>query len=699
MPTDLLLELGSEELPASFILPALNTLENTLVSGLAEARLTHGSIKHYGTPRRLALWVSSIAERQEDFTREVLGPPTKVGFAADGTLSEVGQKFATGAGLTAAQVARKQTPKGEYLFAQVQEKGKSTFELLPALLDAAVQGVSAGFEKSMRWGHETVTWARPLHWIVSLFGEEVVPLTFGDVKSGRITQGHRFLSPEPITLKAPAEYVKALEQGHVYAEIDKRRHQVETAAEAAAHLGGGKIRRDPGLLATVTNLVEWPSAVLGSFDAGYLDLPAEVLVSEMKGHQKYFSVVDAAGKLLPHFVAISNTPSADPVLSRNGYQRVLKARLADARFFFDEDQKLKLGDRVDALKKVVFQQQLGTSFAKMERFRALAVQLAGWTGKGDVAVIERAATLCKADLVTGMVGEFPELQGIMGREYAKRQGEPEAVAVAIDEHYLPRHAGDALPQGDAGALIGIADRLDSLVGLFGIGKKPTGAADPYGLRRACLSVIRIAQERNYRFPLSKAIDASLALYDQAGVKIADAKKTRQEVLDYVRERLKHEWSETRRVDVVEAVLSAGFDDLVATQLRLDALSAIVGQPDFEPLAVAFKRVVNIYQKQGEKVPAGEVDAERFAEVPERELFKAFLAVRTGVDELARKDDYVGALAQITSLKAPVDHFFDKVMVMAEDPDLRNNRVRMLREIGAVFAHVADFSQIQAAEKT
>ena len=693
MAQDLLFELGAEELPASFVAPALAELRASLVAGLAEARLGTGVVQTFGTPRRLAVLIRDVAEKQDDYVREAMGPPVKAAFDAAGAPRPAAIKFAESQALAIDQLERVQTPKGEYLVARIAETGKRALALLPELLEKGIRDIK--FKKSMRWGRQDVTFARPLCWMVALFGAEVVPVRYGDIQSGRVTRGHRFLDPEPITLASPAGYVERLEQAHVLADIDRRRAQVDGAAQAAARQVGGQLLADADLLATVTQLVEWPSAVVGSFEASYLDLPPEVLVSEMRGHQKYFSVVDAQGKLLPNFVAVSNTPVAELAVSRSGYERVLRARLADARFFFDEDQQRPLADRVDDLSRVVFQQQLGSSLEKMERFRALAKDLAKLTGRGDAAAIERAATLCKADLVTGMVGEFPELQGVVGREYARKQGEPEAVALAIDEHYMPRHAGGKVPSADEGALIGVADRIDSITGLLGIGKKPTGAADPFGVRRQTLAVINIVLEKGYRFSLVEAVDRALALL---GGKVNDAKKTRAEVLDYVRDRLKSLWAETHRADVLEAVLAVGFSDLVATALRLEALSALVGQPGFEPLAAAFKRVVNIVQKQAAAVPVGEVDAELFEDEAERALFKAFCGARAKVDEAARKDDFAGALAEITALKPAVDTFFDKVLVMAEDPRVRDNRVRLLREIGAMFGRIADFSLIHAAEK-
>ncbi len=696
MASDLLLEIGAEEIPASFILPALEDLKRILTERTAEARLAHGEVRTYGTPRRLAVWVKGLADKGEDITREVLGPSAKAAFDKDGKPTKAAEKFAESQKVAVDQLLRMQTPKGEYLGARVEEKGRPAADILKDILHAAVHGIN--FRKTMRWGDVDQAFARPVQWVVALLGGEVLPVVLGDVKSGRTTYGHRFLSPQPITLAAPADYEAALEKANVVPDFGKRRTQLLERVRAAAGEAGGKLMEDESLVDQVTNLVELPSPVVGSFDERHLDLPPEVLVQEMKSHQRYFSVVDAQGKLLPRFIAVSNTPVRDVKLSLRGYERVLRARLADGRFFFDEDRKTPLQARTEKLARVVWQGALGTYAEKVERFRALAVKLAGWTGKGDPATIERAATLAKADLVTGMVGEFPELQGVMGREYARAGGEPEAVALAIFEHYLPRTAEDALPTQDAGALIGLADRLDSLSGIFAIGKGPSGAADPFALRRACLSVIRIVLERGYRFSLSQAVDAAL---EALAPKLANIKRKagepapREQVMDFFRGRLKALWTEQYRTDVVEAVLAAGYDDLVSAHQRLRALASLVGQADFAPLAVAFKRVVNIVEKQGKDVARGEVETQRLTDDAERELHAAFLQARTRVADRVKADDFPGALREITQLKPTVDLFFDKVMVMAEDRALRENRIRRLTEIGTLFNQVADFSKIQS----
>ncbi len=696
MPKDLLLEVGAEEIPASFIGPALEDLQRVITERAKDARLTLGEVRTFGTPRRLAVVVRQVEERSQDIVREVLGPSVKAAFDAAGKPTKAAEKFAESHKVPVEALLKVKTPKGEYLGAKVEEKGRAAGELLAEVLSAAVHGIH--FKKSMRWGDVELAFARPVHWIVALLGEEVIPVVLGDVKSGRVTYGHRFLSPGPIELKSPADYEAALEKANVVADIGKRRRLLVERVEAAARQAGGQLLKDEALIDQVVNLVELPNPVVGTFEERHLDLPPEVLIQEMKSHQRYFSLTDAHGRLLPKFIAVSNTPVRDVKLSVRGYERVLRSRLSDGRFFFDEDRRSPLSTRVEKLERVVWQGKLGTYAEKIQRFKTLALYLAKATGKGDPAVVERSALLAKADLVTGMVGEFPELQGVMGREYAKASGEPPEVALAIYEHYLPRGQGDALPSQDAGALVGIADRLDSLCGIFAIGKVPTGAADPFALRRACLAIIHVTLARGYRYSLSAAIDEALALL---APKVADIKRkagepaVREQVLDFFRGRLRALWSEEYRGDVVDAVLAAGFDSLVTARQRLVALNNLVGRPDFEPLAVAFKRVANIVEKQGKDVAAGAPNPSKFIDDPEKKLHAAFQQARENVVQLVRRDDYDSALREITSLKPAVDTFFDKVMVMAEDKDLRENRIRLLTEIGSLFNQVADFSKIQA----
>ncbi len=695
---ELLFELGTEELPARFVVPALDDLEKTFTEQCVALNIKHGAIARFGTPRRLALLVTGVAEKTDDVTKEVQGPSVKAAFEADGKTPKIpGIKFAESVKLPIDQLKRVTTPKGEYLVATVEEKGRRTFELFSEVLNVCTRKIN--FAKQMRWGDVEQSFGRPLQWIVALLGSEVVPVTYSDVKSGRITRGHRFLSPGPISITSPADYEALLEKANVIADLAKRRKLMTDRIAAAAQKAGGTVLPDEGLIDQVVNLVELPNPVVGTFEERHLDLPPEVLIQEMKSHQRYFTLTDAKGKVLPKFIAVSNTPVKDEKLSIKGYERVLRARLTDGRFFFDEDRASPLIDRLPKLQKRSWIEKLGSMAEKTDRIRALSVFLARAVGQSAaLSTIERAATLCKADLNTGMVGEFPELQGVMGREYALHDKEPKEVALAIFEHYLPRGAGDGLPSQDPGAIIGLADRLDSLCGLFGIGKKPTGAKDDFALRRAAITFIRIATARGYRFSLSAAIDESISLF---GERLADSRRkptdpsVRDQLLEFFRGRLESTWKETHRADVVEAVLCAGFDDLVAAQLRLEAISAYVSRPDFSSLAATFKRVANIVEKQAKDVSRAPVDPKKLTDDPEKALYAEVSKVSAAVLAAVKADDYAGAMAKVVPLKPFVDAFFDKVMVMADDKALRENRVRMLMEIGGFFGTVADFSKIQA----
>ena len=481
-------------------------------------------------------------------------------------------------------------------------------------------------------------------------------------------------------------------------DVHKRRALLLERLEAAVTSAKARLLRDDALVDEVVNLVELPNPVVGTFEARHLDLPPEVLIQEMKSHQRYFSLVGDDGKIAPTFIAVSNTPVKDEALSVKGYERVLRARLTDGRFFFDEDRKTPLADRATRLHRRTWIAPLGTMAEKADRIATLAAALAKATGhEQHLGTIERASLLCKADLETGMVGEFPELQGVMGREYALASHEPAPVALAIFEHYLPRNAQDAFPTEDPGALIGLADRLDSIVGLFGIGKKPTGAKDEGGSRRACLAIINLTIQRGYRYSLGQTIGEAIALLEP---KLKDVKKKDKEpplkvqVLDFFRGRLEALWQQTHRADVVDAVLAAGFDDLARTQLRLNAMSALVGRPDFAPLASTFKRVANIVEKQAKDITRAPVDLGRLVDAAEKTLAAEVGRARETVQAALAANDFGEALARVAPLKAPVDAFFEQVMVMADDRALRENRVRLLMEIGALFSTVADFSRIQ-----
>lgn len=721
MPADLIFEIGTEELPASFVEPTLQVLAESWRQHAGNVRLGFGAVETHGTPRRLALLVREVAETAEDVEQRAEGPAVAVAFDANGKPTRAAEGFARKFGLEVDQLQRVTTPQGERLLAVRQEKGQPALGLLPELLTKLIAGIPA--RKSMRWGNEDVTFPRPVRWICAVYGGEVVPVRYGDVISAGVTFGHRFLSPAPMRLTSCDEYVPRLREAKVLVSIPERREKViEEIDRQAAAIDGRRVE-DPELVDTITQLVEWPSGVLGTFDAEALEMPREVLVSEMRGHQKYASIESSEGKLLPAFVAVANTPVRDVAVSRRGYERVLRARLSDAWFFFREDQQRSLDSRVDDLKRVTFQEKLGSIHEKVERLSSVAVSAAGLVGRGEPGLIERAALLCKADLTTGMVGEFPELQGVMGREYARVAGEPEEVALAIFEHYLPRGAADELPTTDTGALVGIADRMDTLAGIFAIGKPPSGAADPFGLRRACLGVIRILLGRGYRLQLPDLVDAAVEQHYQRFALLSalenheqidkalsspEGKKARKkkdsllprdeaiaQVLEFFRGRLRAAWSEEFDTDVVDAVLASGWHDVVDARRRLEALARIKGRPDFQPIALAFGRASNIIEKQASDLQPGPVNASLFREPVEGALDSAAQAAASEVRNALQSGDYDGALRALADLRPAVDAFFDQVLVMAEEADLRENRLRLVQSVQQLFAPIADFGRIQA----
>ena len=494
---DLLFEIGTEELPAGFVPPAVKQLEEDLARLLAEARITHGEVKAMGTPRRLVVWARALAARQADARSEALGPSVASAFDAEGKPTAAALGFARSQGVAVEALERIETPKGLRLGLTKVEQGKKVEQVLPALLTRLLTGLR--FKKAMRSRWDEVTFARPVRWIAALHGGKVVKVRHGEVVSGTVTHGHRFLAPRAVSLKGtPEDYLQKMAKGHVIVDPAARRAAIEKALAAAARRGGGAVRPDPELVEQVTNLVEHPTAVLGEFEKSNLALPPEVVVTEMRNHQRYFAVVDGAGRLTNKFVAISGTPVKDAKVARNGYQRVLRARLADARFFFEEDRKRTLEGRVTDLGRRTYQARLGTELQRVERMGAVAAALAGALGKEALlADLATAARLCKADLGTGMVGEFPELQGIMGGHYARLEGLSADVADAIEDHYRPIGASGEMPRGDLGTLVGLADRFHQLVGIIGVGEKATGGADPFGLRRAAIGVIRLLLDRGY----------------------------------------------------------------------------------------------------------------------------------------------------------------------------------------------------------
>lgn len=686
MSAELFLELGTEEIPAGFIPQALNDIQKLLCKELEKARIEYGEIRTFATPRRLTISILDVARLQQRQELELTGPPARIAFDADGKPTKAAEGFARTNGVSVDELKTIDTEKGEYLFlSKIIEGGKSE-DQLPEILPRVISKIP--FKKSMRWGDLDIRFVRPMHWIVATFGGEVVPFTFGDLQSGNCSRGHRFMAPEEFIVNGAEDYIIKAERQHVIPQIEKRRQLIEEQLEVLAQQLGGKINPDNDLLEEVCFLVETPQALAGTIEEHFLQLPPELLITSMREHQRYFTLVDEQGKLMPHFITVANTLTKDPKVVVAGNERVLKARLADAMFFWQEDQKNKLEMRLEALKKVVYQAKLGTSFEKVERFTELAVGLAQQFAPQTVAMTRRAATLAKCDLETGMVYEFPELQGIMGREYALLEGEDPQVATAIYEHYLPVQAGGELPSDDIGAFVSLADKIDTICGCFSVGLIPTGTADPYALRRSAIGILAIVLDRGYAVSIPDLVSKSVQLLETKRQR--DAEDIINDVIKFIRLRLVNMLSgQIYSTDVIDAVLSASFVEPVDALKRIKALSALKKQDDFEPLATAFKRVGNII-KDGLDQP---VDQTLFADDCEKNLFANLQEVQGKVATFISEGDYVRTLEAIAGLRQPVDAFFDGVMVMVDDDAIKNNRLALLTSVSGLFKGIADFRRI------
>lgn len=685
MGKELFLEIGTEEIPAGFLSKALADIEVLIRKELDNARLGCTEIKTLATPRRMALWVSGLPTLQPDAEITALGPAKNIAYSADGTPSKAAEGFARGQGVAVADLTLVTTDKGDYIAAVRKETGRPVHELLAEILPRLIGNIP--FKKSMRWGDFDVRFARPIHWIVALFDGSVVPFSFGPIDSGSVSRGHRFMGNTTFPVRDFSHYLAECERHFVIPDPAVRKEMIRREIHRVAKVAGGQLLPDEGLLDEVTYLCEYPSVVHGTFSADFLKVPKEVLITSMRSHQRYFSAVDGDGRLLNCFITINNTLTDDPSVVVKGNERVLRARLSDARFFFEEDQKVTLEQRVESLKSVVYQQKLGTSFEKMERFRTLAEQLATKLHPSLKSKVSRAAFLCKADLVSAMVGEFPEVQGIMGREYALLQGEDAEVAAAIAEHYLPTQAGGELPTADTGAFVSIADKLDTICGCFGVGLVPTGSADPYALRRSALGIINIILDRDYRLSLSELVDSALVLLTPKLTR--PAAEVKAELLEFFRGRFVNLLADRYAADAVEAAVATGFDDLVDAVARIGALAAFKSRPDFAELAVTFKRVDNIV-KEG---VVAKIDTSLFEDGAENALATAVDYVNRSVAAAIGVRDYVTALTEIASLGCHVDLFFDKVMVMAEDEKVRTNRLALLTAISRLFSGIADFGKL------
>ncbi|MGI9286831.1 MAG: glycine--tRNA ligase subunit beta [Pseudomonadales bacterium] len=682
---DLLIELGTEELPPADLLALSVAFASGLTELLSGEQLTFTKVRQFATPRRLAVIVSDLVAQQADRQTVKLGPNVKAAYDADGQPSKAATGFARGCGVEFEALTTENTDKGERLAFISTEAGQSLAQLLPGVLTRALEQLPIA--KRMRWGAQRDEFIRPLRWLVLLYGEQVIDTELFGIAAGRTTRGHRFHGKAELALTAPADYEDTLRaDGFVIASFDERWALIESQLDEAAANTGGKVVVDNDLLDEVTSLVEWPQALLGQFDEAFLTLPREALISVMTRHQKYFHLLDDAGNLLPNFITVANIASTAPELVIAGNERVIRPRLADAAFFYQTDSKFSLEKRRDQLKSVVFQAKLGTLYDKTERVAKLARIIATQL-QLPIEDAVRAAQLCKSDLVTDMVGEFADLQGIMGRYYARNDHEPEAVAEAIAEHYQPRFARDTLPASDAGMVLALADRIDTLVGIFGIGQAPTGSKDPFALRRAALGVLRIVIEKELALDLRVCLQQSATLFAEPS-----ESDSAQQVLDYIMERLRAWYSEQNiAVETFLAVHARGLSKPLEIDQRVQAVAEFSKREEAAALAAANKRVVNILSKveAGQSLTA--VNAKLLSDAAELALADCVSIKTAEIAPLVERHDYAAALASLAELKKPVDDFFDAVMVMVDDDAVRNNRLALLQQLRDLFLQIADIS--------
>ena len=682
MNKNILLEIGTEEIPAHAMPNILSQLKTLAETAFKDSRINVGEVKTLGTPRRLALLINNVDEKQADISEERRGPSAKIAFDADGKPSKAAVGFARGQKVNPEDLIT----RDGYVYAVVHQSGQPTSDLLKTILPKIICDLS--FPNNMRWGDLDFKFIRPLRWIVALFGDEIVPFEVANVKSGRKSRGHRFLSNGDFDIADAKDYVAACEKEFVIVDQEQRRKMINAEIEAVAKECGGKAEITDDLLEEVLYLVEYPTALAGKFDTKYLELPAEAVITPMRDHQRYFPVKTFEGKLMPLFITVRNGGREYLDIVQHGNERVLKARLEDAQFFFNEDRKKSLEQHRDKLKTVVFQEGLGSVYEKTERLEKLVALIADDLNvePEDKSNAIRAAQLSKADLVTGMVTEFTELQGVMGREYAKLDGEDIEVSTAIDEHYMPRFAGDSQPQSTAGRILSLADKVDNIVATFSRGLIPTGSQDPFALRRQALGIVNMIVEAKWSISMRKIVDKAMDLLN-----ITDSvgrEKLQEDFADFMRLRVKNVLSDTVRYDVIDAVI-ADVDNLYSVTLKAAALSNFVKTADSTKNIQSFVRVGNL----AKKAESTDIDSGILTVNAEVTLYKAFEAIKVVSDELIEKDDFAGAIDAFKKLATPIDSFFDSVMVMDENIKIRSNRLALLKSIDNLLSKAADFSKV------
>jgi len=707
---DLLFEIGCEEIPAGMILKACQDLKVILLKHLSSHALVdeptaEASIETFGAPRRLVAIARNIRSKQQHVTREVIGPPKAVAYDNAGEPTRAAQSFAEKQGIALSKLAIVSTPKGEYVAAKITVAGKHAWQILEEILPEAIREIS--WPRSMVWsGAHGPRFIRPIRWIVATLGGKTLACTYADVRSGHRSEGHRFLGKSGVIVSGPKDYEPRLKANFVLCRPETRRKKIEAELKAIPARRGLRTHEDQALLEMVTYLNEYPTVILGDFDPAFLVLPEEILITVMRGHQKYFAVENRKGELAPHFLAVVNLPRDPKGLVREGHERVLRARFADAQFFWKNDQRIRLAEYLPKLATVTYERRLGSYGDKVERIRWLARWLseqwvAGGIAQADIAGADRAAELAKCDLVTDMVREFTELQGVVGGLYALAQGEPEEIAWAVYDHYKPLGLDDPLPRNLAGCAVSLADKLDSLVACFAVGAIPTGSSDPFALRRAALGIVKIILEQKLPLSLSAAISAACRSLHEHAPRILVPAAVERQVLDFLFERARYLLKERRgyAYDEINAVFAAGADDLVDTVERIAAVQAIRKTRDFDPLAASFKRIRNILEKSartGDKAQEA-VDPAILKEAGELQLFTVAQQIGREATRLKKERKYRKALEKISGLRPPVDFFFDKVLVMAEDEKVRRNRIALLGGLLKEFSTIADFSELGGEE--
>lgn len=687
---DFLVEIGTEELPPK----ALKTLSKAFISeiekGLNNSNLSYTSIKPFAAPRRLSALIEGLASQQAEIHIEKRGPAAKAAFDAAGNPTKALEGFARGCQATVDQLETISTDKGDWMVYRSIQPGQEAKAIIPGIITDALNQLP--IPKKMRWGSRRVEFVRPVHWVLMLLGNDVVNAEVLGLKASNTTRGHRFHCGKTLTVATPAQYQHILAtEGYVIADFEERKEKIRKGVTAIAKTVNGTAVIDEDLLDEVTALNEWPVPLLGNFEKRFLDVPSEALISSMKEHQKYFHVVDNNGNMLPNFITVANIESKDPTQVISGNEKVIRPRLSDAAFFFETDKKSTLEQRVERLKPIVFQDRLGSIHDKTLRVAKIAAKIANVIGS-EAKLAERAALLSKSDLVSNMVLEFPELQGIMGYHYAKAEGEPEDVALALNEQYMPRFAGDQLPQSLTGCALSIADKLDTLVGIFGINQPPTGTKDPFALRRAALGVLRIIVEKELPLDLEECIQWCIDAHQSL-----PADDLNRSVTDYMLERFRSWYDDAGiPVDVYLSVRARRPTQPVDFNSRMQAVSAFSNLPAAQALAAANKRVSNILSKQSASDTTSEVNSSLLIEAEEIALNDKLASLTDELAPVFARGDYQTALSALSALREPVDAFFDKVMVMAEDESVRNNRLAILAQLRQLFLKIADISLLQSA---